>query len=93
MSSKKHLMGNKFSVTDSWTTANVLPVNEKESNNLINKNRPISYLPILKKILVKYLKKDIGKIFQKITAMDIFNLFQKNKILTKSWSGFPWLSN
>ena len=86
-------MGNKFSVTDCWTTANVLPVNEKENNNLINKNRPISYLPILKEILVKYLKKDIGKIFEKITSMDIFNLFQKNKILTKSWSGFPWLSN
>ena len=68
------LQGGEF--PDYWKKANAVPVQKKESKNLVKNYRPITLLPIF------------GKIFERVIFKDLFNYFHKNELFTKCQSGF-----
>ena len=55
---------------DSWKKANVVPAHKKESKSLIKNYRPISLLPILRKM------------FEKLIYTDLFNYFYCTNLFT-----------
>ena len=59
-----------------WKKANVVPVHKKESKNLVKNYRPISLLPIFRKI------------FERLMFKDLFNYFHKNESFSKCQFGF-----
>ena len=61
---------------DCWKKANVVPIHQKESKNLLKSYRPISLLPIF------------GKIYERIIFKELFNHFHQNQLFTKCQSGF-----
>ena len=52
---------------DYWNKAKVVPIHRKESKNLLKNYRPISLLPIFRKI------------FERVMFKDLFNCFHKNE--------------
>ena len=68
------LQGGEF--PDYWKKANVVPFHKQESKNLVKNYRPISLLPIFRKI------------FGRAIFKDLFNYFNKNELFTKCQSGF-----
>ena len=61
---------------DSWKLANVTPIYKTNDTQLINNYRPISLLPICRKI------------FEKIIFNNFYNYFNANNLITKNQSGF-----
>ena len=59
-----------------WKVANVVPVHNKSSKQIVNNYRPISLLPI------------IGKIFEKIIFNNLYKYFHNNNLLSDKQSGF-----
>ena len=59
-----------------WKSANVTPVNKKDSKQVINDYRPISLLPLF------------AKIFDRILFLKMYNHFLANNLKTKNQSGF-----
>ena len=51
------LQGGEF--PDYWKNANVVPLHKKESKNLVKNCRPITLLPIFKKIFERVIFKDL----------------------------------
>ena len=72
--SEASLQGGEFH--DYWKKANVVPVHEKESKNLVKNYRPINLLPIF------------AKMFERVISKDFFNYFHKNELFTKCQYGF-----
>ena len=68
------LQGGEF--PDYWKKANLVPVHKKESKNLVKNYRPISLLPVFRKI------------FETVISKDLSNYFHKNELFTKRQSGF-----
>ena len=61
---------------EDWKKSKVEPVHKKESANLIENYRPISFLPIF------------SKIFERLIFNSFFNYFKQNKLFTERQSGF-----
>ena len=61
---------------DIWKLANVVPVHKKEEKKLLKNYRPISLLPIFRKI------------FERVIYNSLFNHFVSSKLFTPSQSGF-----
>ena len=61
---------------DDWKNSNVVPIQKRDSKNLIKNYRPISLVPIF------------SKIFEKLKFDSSFNSFIQNKLFTKCQSGF-----
>ena len=68
------LLGGEF--TECWKRANVVSAHKKESKNLVKNNRPVSLLPMFRKI------------FERVIFKDLFNYFHKNELFTKCQSDF-----
>ena len=68
------LLGGEF--TECWKRANVVSAHKKESKNLVKNNRPVSLLPMFRKI------------FERVIFKDLFNYFHKNDLFTKCQSDF-----
>ena len=61
---------------DDWKKSNVVPINKKESKNLIKNYRTVSLLPIFRKT------------FERLVFNTLFNFFLKNKLFTPCQSRF-----
>ena len=61
---------------DCWKKVNVVPINKKQSKNLLKNYMPIGFLPIF------------GKIYERIIFKELFNHFHQNHLFIKCQSGF-----
>ena len=59
-----------------WKRGNIVPVHKKGNKDLINNYRPVSLLPIFRKI------------YEKCIYDTLYNYFEGNDLLSKSESGF-----
>ena len=62
---------------EDWKKSNVVPIHEKESENLIKNYRPISLLPIFRKII------------ERLVFNAPFNSFSQKKLFTPCQSSIP----
>ena len=66
----------KFSTfPDDWKEGNIVPVQKKNSKQLVNNYRPVSLLPIC------------SEIFEKVIFVSIFNFMIQNNLLNSCQSG------
>ena len=61
---------------DDWKKGNIIPVNKKDSNQIVDYYRPVSLLPIC------------SKIFEKLIFDSIYDLINKNNLFNNSKSRF-----
>ena len=68
---------NKARETQSWKSANVIPLHKKGSTNDVNNYRPVSGFSC------------VGKIFEKVVHKHVVDYIRERNILSEHQSGFP----